>query len=127
MHIGFDVDGVLDENPAMFASLMNALRAAGHRVTILTGCSAKVPTQQDFQEKAQYLKSLGMGSAWDDMVVFGDPPHKAKAKWCKKNHLDALVENDVQNANRASKYCTVLVVWNSLIPPEDKSSTKVGL
>ena len=126
-HFGVDIDGCLDENPALMGSILNALRSAGHRVTVMTGCSAKVPTQGDFDEKAQYLKSLGLANAWDDMAIFGDPPHKAKAKYCKTHHVDCLIDNDVQNLNRASKYCTTLAVWNSLIPPEDKSSTKVGL
>lgn len=127
MHVGFDIDGCLDEDPAFFASLMSALKAAGHRVTVMTGASTKHPTQDDLDEKAQYLNTLGMGKLYDDLVVFADPPHKAKAKFCKTQHIDALFDNDVQNLNRASKYCTAIGVWNSLIPPEDKSSTKVGL
>ncbi len=101
-------------------SLMSALKAAGHTVVILTGCSAKKPTQQDVDEKTQYLQSLGLGSAWDEIVVFGDPPHKAKAKWIKKNKVDLLVENSAENAALAEKYCTVLVVWNSLIDAPKK-------
>jgi hypothetical protein len=125
--VAIDLDGVLDEDPAMFASMMTALRAAGHKVSVVTGCSSKKPSQTDIDEKSQLLSTLGMGHAYDQLVVIGDPPHKAKAKWCKQNKVDALIDNDVQNANRASKYCTVLVPWNSLIPPEDKTNTKLGL
>lgn len=101
-------------------SLMMALKAAGHNIVILTGSSDKKPTQQDLKDKAQYLKSLGMGSAYDEMVVFGDPPHKAKAKWIKKNKVDLLIENSAENAALSEKYCTVLVVWNSLIDAKKK-------
>ncbi len=120
MHVGVDIDGTADLDPSVMGSLMMALRAAGHRVTILTGASAKKPTQQDLEEKAQYLRSLGQQACWDDMVVFGDPPHKAKAKWIKKNHVDLLIDNSAMNAKKAARYCTVLVPWNSMIDAPKK-------
>ena len=112
--IGVDIDGTADVDPQVMQSLMSALMAAGHQVIILTGCSSKEPTQQDFDEKAQYLESIGLGDCWDEMVVFGDPPHKAKSKWVKKNGVDLLFENSASNAKLASKYCPVFVCWNSL-------------
>ncbi len=115
MRVAWDIDGTLDEDPATMASLMNALRAAGHDNVILTGASDKQPTRADWDAKAAYLKSLGMGSAWQHMVVFGDPPHKAKAKWCKKHNVDLLIDNSAENAELSAKHCTVLVPWNSMI------------
>lgn len=111
--IAFDIDGALDSDPPLFLSLMQALRAAGHNVVVLTGCSSPRPTATDLQEKQQYLRSLGFGHAYDKLVVFGDPPHKAKAKWCKRHNVDALVDNSVRNAQLASDYCTVLLPWNT--------------
>lgn len=102
------------------ASLMNALRAAGHNVVILTGSSEKKPTQADWDNKAGYLKSLGMAGAWDKLVVFGDPPHKAKAKWVAKHNVDLLLDNSAENAELSAKYCTVLVPWNSMIDAPKK-------
>ena len=102
------------------ASLMNALRAAGHNVVILTGASDKKPSQADWDSKAGYLKSLGMGAAWDKLVVFGDPPHKAKAKWIKKHNVDLLVDNSAENAELSAEHCTVLVPWNSMIDAPKK-------
>ena len=120
MRIAWDIDGTLDEDPAVMASMMNALRAAGHNNVILTGASDKKPTQDDFDKKVGYLKSLGMGAAWDHMVVFGDPPHKAKAKYCKKHGVDLLVDNSAENAELAADSCTVLVPWNSMIDAPKK-------
>lgn len=111
MKVAFDLDGVLDADPTDMQSLMSALQAAGHRVVILTGCSAKTPTPADTADKAEYLSALGMAHCYDQLVVFGDPPHKAKARWCKKHNVQILVDNSVKNARLASKYCTVLVPW----------------
>lgn len=113
MVVAFDIDGTLDLDPADMQSLMAALKAAGHQVVVLTGCSEQTPTQNDVAQKTQYLKSLGMGSCYGLLVVFGDPPHKAKAKWCKKHNVALLFDNSVKNAKLASKYCTVLLPWAS--------------
>lgn len=120
MLVACDVDGVLDADPVNMASLLAALRAAGHRVAILTGASTDQPTEQDVEKKRSYLSELGMGSCWDTLVVFPSPPHKPKAKWCAKNHVDLCFDNSAKNAERASKYCTVLVPWNSIDPPDLK-------
>ena len=120
MRVAFDVDGTLDVDPEVMQSLMSALRAAGHNVVVLTGSSDPVPTKGDVDKKAQYLQSLGMAHSYDKLVVFGDPPHKAKAKWIKKHHVDALVDNSAENAQRASKYCLALVPWNSMIDAKRK-------
>ena len=114
MLVALDIDGTVDADPTVMQSLMSALIAAGDRVVILTGCSSPTPTKQDKQKKVEYLQSIGLGKAYNKLVVFGNPPHKAKAKWCKKNHVDLLIDNSVQNAKRASKYCLVLVPWNTL-------------
>lgn len=111
--MAFDINGTLDSDPPVFLSLMEALRAAGHQVVILTGCSEKHVHPKDVQEKKEYLRSLGMGSAYDKIVVFGDPPHKAKARYCKKHGVDILVDNSVANSQLADKYCTVLLPWAS--------------
>ena len=124
MHVGVDLDGTVDLDPANMASLMTALRAAGHRVSVLTGASTKHPTQDDLDNKADYLRELGMGSAWDSLVVFPSPPAKPKAKWCRKHHVDILIDNDANNAQAASKHCAVLVPWNSVIPASLKDELK---
>ena len=113
MKVALDIDGTIDSAPADFETLMSALRAAGSQVVVLTGCSSTKPTKRDKAEKAEYLESLGCGHCYDKLVVFGDPPHKAKAKWCKRHKVDILIDNSVKNAQLASAYCTVLLPWNN--------------
>lgn len=113
MKVAFDLNGTIDADPVAYESLMSALMAAGHQVVVLTGCSAPKPTPKDYQEKAQLLESLGCGKCYDKLVLFGDPPHKAKAKWCKKHGVDILIDNSVKNAQLADKFCTVLLPWNN--------------
>jgi uncharacterized HAD superfamily protein len=110
--VAIDINGTIDADPVTYQSLMAALRAAGHQVVILTGCSSPKATKKDKQEKAEYLESLGCGDCYDKLKVFGDPPHKSKAKYCKKHHVDILIDNSVKNAQLASKFCTVLLPWN---------------
>ena len=106
----------MDSNPAAFESLMMALREAGHRVAVLTGASAGKVTEDELAEKANYLTEMGMGCAWDDLVVFASPPHKAKAKWVKKHGASLLIDNSTKTAPIASKYTTVLVPWATADP-----------
>lgn len=98
------------------SSLLCALRAAGHRVSVLTSCAKPNPGQSDLEEKAGYLRSLGLGNAWDTLVVMPWPPAKHKAKWCRKHDVDILIDNNSTNAQLASESCTVLVPWNSIVP-----------
>jgi len=113
MHVAFDIDGTLDTNKVDMASLLSALHSAGHRISIVTGSSSPIPGKQDVADKMDYLRSLGMDDYWDTLVVIGDPPHAAKAEWCKKNNVDMLFDNSVQNAKLASKYTLVMLPWNS--------------
>lgn len=109
MLAAFDIDGTIDADPAVFLSLMQALRAAGHSVAVLTGCSEEEVTEADVAKKQEYLQSLGVGQAYDQLVVFADPPTEAKAKWLKDNHADVLFDNSKDNA-KASPVLT-LVPW----------------
>lgn len=111
--IALDINGTIDSDPAVYESLMSALMAAGHQVVILTGCSSPKVTKQDIAEKKHLLESIGCGKCYDQLVVFPDPPHKAKAKWCQKHNVDMLIDNSVKNAQLASEYCTVLLPWNN--------------
>lgn len=114
MHVAFDIDGTLDQDPVNFESLCSALMAAGHRVSVVTGCSGDKVSAQDKADKASYLSQIGFerGAQYDKLKVFPDPPHKKKAKWCKKHNVAFLFDNSVKNAQLASEYCTVLLPWN---------------
>ena len=113
MLVGLDVDGTVDSDPALYLALMQALRCAGHRVVILTGCSREKVEQQDIADKETYLTSLGVGEAYDELVVFADPPSEAKAEWLEAHHADLLVDNDKGNAKAAAGACPVLVPWQT--------------
>jgi hypothetical protein len=106
-----DIDGTVDAAPPVYLSLMQALRAAGHRVAILTGCSAEQCTSEDVEQKKDYLQALGLGEAYDQLVVFPDPPAQIKAEWLKVNHAEMLIDNDRANAQAASSTCVVLLPW----------------
>lgn len=116
MLVAVDVDGTIDADPATFGSLMQALTAAGHRVAVLTGASGKKVTPDEVAAKADYLNELGVGHCYDRLVVFGDPPHKAKAKWCRKHGVSLLIDNSTKTAPLAAKVTTVLVPWASADP-----------
>lgn len=109
----FDIDGTIDADPTNFLAIMQALRAAGNKIAICTGCAGRVVGPEDIAEKAQYLRSLGVGDAYDMLVVFPDPPHVAKADWCKNNGVNVLFDNSRENAELTSPFCTVLVPWST--------------
>ena len=121
MKIAIDVDGTIDSTPRQLQSIMSALKAAGHTVVVLTGTQEEGgPTPADFEEKANYLNSLGCGSACYDQLEVLDGSDKEKlpelkADWCKDNHVDVLVDNDKDNAKAASAAGVelVLVPWAS--------------
>lgn len=116
-HIACDIDGTITSAPYQFETLLTALRAAGHRVTILTGCSDSPVTQEDFDAKVQFLTGLGAVGCWDDMVVFGLKDKKlakAKAQWMADNGVSIFIDNDLRNAERATPYVPlVLVPWTT--------------
>ena len=111
MKVGIDIDGSADSAPKEFQSLMAALRAAGHKVVILTGVSSPKVTAQDVQEKENYLRELGLGESYDKLKVFSNPPSQAKAAYCAKHGIDILIDNNTKTARLADKYCVVLVPW----------------
>jgi hypothetical protein len=111
--LAIDIDGTADCDPPVFLSLMQALRCAGHRVVILTGCSNSEVVPQDIIDKETYLTALGLGEAYDQLVVFADPPAEPKAEWIKNNGADMLIDNNRKNCELASQYCTALLPWST--------------
>ena len=115
MHVVVDLDGTIDAAPNQMQELLTALKAAGHRITVLTGSSDPNVGPQDFAEKSQYLASLGCGNCWDDMTVLGaqdDELSQAKADYCKSNGVDIVIDNDKTNAAAMSTVVPiVLVPW----------------
>ena len=110
----FDIDGTLDADPSVFLALMQSLRAAGHRVAVATGYSGPV-TPEAIAHKREYLANLGFGKAYDQLVVFANPPTEAKAQWIKDSGADCLIDNDRANAQASSGNCLVLLPWASRV------------
>ena len=125
MKSAFDLDNTIDANPAEFQSLMSALQAAGHTVIVLTGTGDDTATQQEWQEKANYLTSLGCGSCWDQLVIMAHPasgPDLAdlKAKWLMDNGVELFADSTMENAKAANKAGVPLV----LVPQGSKIKDK---
>jgi hypothetical protein len=115
MQIAVDIDGTLDAYPNELRGIMGSVMAAGHQIYILTGTQDDVATQDDWQKKVDYVKALGCESVWDKLIVVsGDDIAKAKAKWCKDNGVDVLIDNDKDNAKAVTaEGILVLVPWGS--------------
>lgn len=116
-HIACDIDGTITSAPAQFELLLTALRAADHRVTILTGCANLPVTPNDFDAKVQFLTGLGCVGCWDDMVVFGESGEQlaqAKAAWMDSHRVHVFIDNDERNARSATPIVPlVLVPWTT--------------
>lgn len=115
-HCAIDIDGTAAAAPQQIQELASALMAAAHRVTIITGIADDIVTQEDFDEKSQYLCALGMAESYNDMVVISNNVKgglaKAKAMWCKNHGVDILIDNNKENAKAAISYVPlVLVPW----------------
>jgi hypothetical protein len=113
MLVAIDIDGTVDANPPLYLSLMQALRMAGQRVVVVTGCSCAKVEPQDILEKTEYLQHLGLGEAYDQLVVLADPAPENKAEWLKANGADLLIDNSKGNAKLAP--CLTLVPWQTRV------------
>lgn len=113
----FDIDGNVDAAPTQMQGIMTALKAAGWTVEILSGVTG-VATQADFENKSNYLNSLGCGQCWDHMTVVSHPTGDvagAKAQWLSEHGADVFIDNSKSNAKQAIKAGVplVLVPWAS--------------
>jgi hypothetical protein len=120
MRIAVDLDGTIDANPEEMRSIMGSLMASGHYVVVLTGVGSDAPTQEEWQEKRNYLRSLGCGSVWNELVIVShndkDLSDK-KAQWCTENKISVMIENNKDNAKAAvdAGVPLVLVPWASRV------------
>lgn len=113
MLVGVDIDATIDAAPSVFLSLMQALRTAGHRVVVLTGCADPKVTPQDMQDKTAYLNSLGLGEAYDELVVFSDPTADKKAQWLREHKADLFIDDKKTNLKAAEGDVFCLRPWQS--------------
>ena len=118
MKIAVDVDGTIDANPDEMRSIMGSLMQAGHTVVVLTGTATTTATKKDWDQKVAYLRSVGCGAVWDQLVVLAHDKGEladVKAAWCADNGVDVLIDNNKDNAKTATKtgIPLVLVPWAS--------------
>ena len=116
-HVMIDIDGTAAAYPQQIQELASAMMCAGHRVSILTGCANSPVTQQDWDNKANYLNELGMGQSFNDMTVLysgiAGGLDKAKAAWCASQGVDIAIDNSKANAAAmiVAGVACVLVPW----------------
>lgn len=96
---------------------MQALRPAGHTVTILTGLaqSQEPVTEADVEFKRQKLSALGLDGTYDNLVVLSGPentiPYK-KVLYMRSVGGGTLIDNSEANARAASAAgILALVPW----------------
>lgn len=99
MKIGLDYHGVIDKFPGYFRIFSESLIKAGHEVHIITGLR-----KQDIEQKIPHTHFYSVS---DDLVshfsyhinkegrpIFEDDVwNKAKAKYCKENKIDLMIDD----------------------------------
>ena len=117
----FDIDGTIDADPHHFCRIMCALKAqGGNTIHVVSGSGNNPDSGNTWQEKANYLSSLGVTECWDTLtVVSGDVP-TAKAKFCSDNGVSVAFDNSKANAKAilAAGTPLVLVPWATRLDGE---------
>jgi hypothetical protein len=103
MNVALDIDGTISERPELFALLSSALRAAGHRVLVLT---YRDPERAD-ATRAQ-LASLGI--AFDELVIA--PSLEAKGPLCAALGVDVFFDDQDECIAAVPEGTLVLKVRN---------------
>ena len=120
-HYAMDIDGSIAAAPQQMQELASSLMAAGHRVSVVTGTGDDTVTQQEWDAKANYLNSLGMGQSYGTLTVISNSVSgglpAAKAQWCVDNGVDCLIDNSKENAKAAvdAGVDLVMVPWASRV------------
>lgn len=106
MKFGFDIHGVLDTYPAVYAAMTQALVAAGHEVHVITGA---VWTEEEstklknwgitwthwfsittyHEEKGDVKVDWVDGKPWMDAAVW----NRTKADYCKEHNISWLIDD----------------------------------
>lgn len=100
-----DLDNTIDANPAQFQTIMSALKSCGHTVIVVTGTGDDTATQQRWQEKCDYLTSLGCGQCWDELVIMAHPGGDIaddKSAWMVANDVHCFIDSTMVNAKSAN-------------------------
>jgi hypothetical protein len=116
-NIAIDIDGTIDAFSILFQHLIAGWTAAADHVYIVTGVSASEVTDADHSAKVGYLTSLGISpESYYQLVVVptkdGEDHAQAKADYIAANHIDLLIDNNVDNCKAAKSVCAVFCLWN---------------
>ncbi len=101
----FDLDGTITAFPDEMNALMSSLKAAGHRVEVLSGFKGDSADQSVLDEKQALLKSLGC-DCYDRLVVVANPKNDVaaqKAAYMRQVNATALVDNNHKNVRTVRK------------------------
>jgi hypothetical protein len=109
-HVAIDLDKTWSAAPDLFNFLGKAIRAAGGKVTILSG---NPDAKSD-------IKKLGIkGKAYDEAVTVtgaSDGPDQddfgaAKEAWLAENDGDFLIDNSAENCIAATRVCSAALFF----------------
>ena len=91
MVVAFDIDDTISRHPQFFAFLTQALKAAGHKVLIITFREDRVATESDLR---------GWGIAWTTLITstleacLKTGVDEWKSSECRKAGVDVFFEDD---------------------------------
>jgi uncharacterized HAD superfamily protein len=84
MKVALDIDGTISEHPEFFAMLSAALRAAGHRVLVLT-------FRDPLRDAATRDQLAAWGVVFDELVIAGSL--EAKGELCGTHGVDLFFDD----------------------------------
>ncbi len=84
MKVALDIDGTISEHPEFFAVLSTALRAAGHRVIVLT-------YSDPARREARMAQLAAWGVGFDELVIA--PSLEAKGELCGTLGVDLFFDD----------------------------------
>ena len=95
MNIGLDIDGTISESPQFFALLSAVLKAAGHKVHIIT---YRDPSPQSVEETKRELADWKI--AYDELHLPNNDPSIGMGEWkrdvAEQLDLDIMIDDSLE-------------------------------
>ena len=113
-----DLDGTIDAYPFELQSTMSALRTNGHQVYVITGVTGDAATPDVVEAKREYLRTLGLGSCYDRLVIVAAPNGNVasrKAAFARATGADMAIDNNIDNVRAYAEVgvTLVLLTWQT--------------
>jgi len=122
MKFGFDVHGVVDTHPEIYAAMTNALVAAGHEVHVITGAQAKPQLLEKLKSSGitwthwfsivQYHLDKGDvdvkfvdGEPWMDREIW----NRTKAEYCEETGIAMMIDDSPVYGSYFTNNCLYLL------------------